>query len=98
MLELRADDHVWSADLHQEHSWAIADARMERLLPVIAGTLVLVGDLLIVGGAFLLAYWARFVAPDALDIAIGANDYVRMSAIIAVLSAVLFANHGLFNL
>ena len=58
--------------------------------------LVLVDVTVIVGG-FLLAYWIRFIAADAAALALGIENYVRAGLIVALLTTALLASHGLYD-
>jgi hypothetical protein len=68
----------------------------ERLLVVlIAGTLLV--DLLVVLGAFVLAYWVRFIVPDDEASALGLHEYVRTGVLISVLTLVLLGLQGIYD-
>src|SRR5581483_125599 len=71
--------------------------RAARLLPVVAGWCLLIVDLAIATGAFLLAHWTRFVLPDAEAAALGLEQYARMGIVVGLLIVVLFALHGLYD-
>jgi exopolysaccharide biosynthesis polyprenyl glycosylphosphotransferase len=72
---------------------AAATTRGERLLAALApGTLAIDG--LIVLGAFLLAYWVRFVVPDDEAAALGLQEYVRLGLLVAGCTVVLLGFHG----
>ena len=101
-MELGASERLWSArpagpadggsDGHAADRSALA-----RRLPTLAGAALLLGDVLIVLGAFLLAYWARFIVPDAEATALGLDEYARMGALVAGVTASLFAVQGLYD-
>jgi exopolysaccharide biosynthesis polyprenyl glycosylphosphotransferase len=66
----------------------------ERLLAACAlGTLAIDG--IIVLGAFLLAYWVRFVVPDNESAALGFQEYVRLGLVEACTTVVLLGFQGL---
>jgi exopolysaccharide biosynthesis polyprenyl glycosylphosphotransferase len=70
--------------------------RGERLLLAITlGTLLV--DVLVVVGAFLVAYWARFVIPDDEVSALGVQEYVRLGALVGLATAVLLALQGVYD-
>ena len=70
------------------------DAWTTRFLPVASGLCLLIVDAGLIIGAFLLAYWTRFVAPDDRGSALALDEYVRMGAFVAFGTAFLFAVHG----
>ncbi len=71
--------------------------RAARLLPIVTGWCLLAGDLAITTGAFLLAHWTRFVLPDDEAAALGLEQYARMGIVVGLLTALLFALHGLYD-
>jgi exopolysaccharide biosynthesis polyprenyl glycosylphosphotransferase len=72
--------------------------RAARLLPPVAAAALVAGDVAAVLGGFLLAYWARFVAPDAEALALGLEQYAGVGAAVGLLAALLLATHGLYDL
>ena len=100
--ELGARERLWPAHPtgpagSQPDGRAVERAALARRLPTLGGAALLVGDVLTVLGAFLLAYWARFIAPDAEATALGLDEYARMGAIVAGVTASLFALQGLYD-
>lgn len=69
----------------------------ERLVPLLAGVCLVVLDVALVLGAFALAYWTRFVAPDSEAAALGIEQYVRMGLTVSAATVVLFALNGLYD-
>src|SRR6266536_461519 len=67
-----------------------AYSQVERVLPVVAGVCLLVGDLALVLGAFLLAHWLRFIARDAEFASLGLEQYARMGLSAGLITVVLF--------
>jgi exopolysaccharide biosynthesis polyprenyl glycosylphosphotransferase len=59
--------------------------------------LTFVADILVVAGAYLLAYAGRFAMDDTLP-TLTFDRYVRLVVIAGVLSSVLLATHGLYRL
>jgi exopolysaccharide biosynthesis polyprenyl glycosylphosphotransferase len=94
-LQLRIGDRSW-AEAGTELPPA-ARAQAARLLPIVAGVLLLGVDLALVVGAFMLAYWVRFIVPDAEAMALGQAEYLRMGAAVGLGTAVLFALQGLYD-
>jgi exopolysaccharide biosynthesis polyprenyl glycosylphosphotransferase len=108
IAELRADDGVWPApEPTTETTSLLTDgpltrawqgrSRLERLLPVLTGACLFLVDLALVTGAFILAYWVRFVVSDNEFAALGFAEYVRVGAAVAVLTSCLFALRGLYD-
>jgi exopolysaccharide biosynthesis polyprenyl glycosylphosphotransferase len=56
------------------------------------------GDALLVLGAFMLAHWVRFIAPDLEATALDRDEYARMGAVVSLATVVLFALHGFYDL
>jgi exopolysaccharide biosynthesis polyprenyl glycosylphosphotransferase len=72
-------------------------AQVARLLPMVEGVVLLAVDLALVVAAFMLAYWVRFIAPDAEAMALGQAEYLRMGAAVGLGTVVLFALQGLYD-
>src|SRR5690349_751773 len=69
----------------------VADrARAQQLFAFGAGLCLFGGDVAATMAAFLLAHWVRFVAPLAEAQALGLEQYARLGAIVAGLTAALF--------
>ena len=70
--------------------------RGERLLSLLTlGTAVV--DALVVLGAFLLAYWVRFVVPDDEALALGLQEYVRLATLVAFTTVVLLGFQDVYQ-
>jgi exopolysaccharide biosynthesis polyprenyl glycosylphosphotransferase len=59
------------------------------------GTLLV--DIGIILGGFLLAYWVRFVVPDAEAIALGPDEYARIGLLVGFLTVLLLAFQGVYQ-
>ena len=57
----------------------------------------MVGDALLVLGAFMLAHWVRFIAPDLEATALDRDEYARMGAVVSLVTVVLFVLHGFYD-
>jgi exopolysaccharide biosynthesis polyprenyl glycosylphosphotransferase len=68
----------------------------ERLLTILALGTVLV-DVLVVTGAFLVAYWVRFILPDDEVAALGLHEYARIGACVALTAVLLLALQGVYD-
>jgi exopolysaccharide biosynthesis polyprenyl glycosylphosphotransferase len=95
------------AELSLDEPSRIAEPRLEdlvspsrgvhiRLLPAFVALCVVVLDVGLVAGAFMLAYVARF-SPDETVPSLGLDHYLRMALIEGLLATGLFATHGLYN-
>jgi FlaA1/EpsC-like NDP-sugar epimerase len=89
-VDVPVDRRPWSA--------AATGAWLGRRLSVVAGAGLAAGDAVLVLLAFLLAYWVRFIAPDVEGIALGLDEYVRIGALVGIVTVVLFALHGFYDL
>src|SRR5579884_2493540 len=58
---------------------------------------LMVGDTAVVLTGFFLAYWVRFVIPDAEALALGIDEYLRVGLTVAVLTVLLLMSHGLYD-
>ncbi|MBV8718294.1 MAG: sugar transferase [Chloroflexi bacterium] len=98
-VELRAETEQWAPAFVGDHgAWSPMRSRIGRALPTAGGACLLLLDFGLVFGAFMLAYWSRFVAADLTFIALGVEQYSWMAALIAAGTGILFATHGLFDL
>jgi exopolysaccharide biosynthesis polyprenyl glycosylphosphotransferase len=61
------------------------------------GACMSVVDVGVIVGAFLLAYWARFVVPDAAALALGIESYARLGLVVGLVTVAMLASHGLYN-
>ena len=98
-VELQADNRRWApSQVGQRRAHSVARSRVAHLLPAIAGVCLALADVGVVYGAFMLTYWARFVAPDAIGVALGVEQYAWMALLIGAITSGLCATHGLFDL
>jgi exopolysaccharide biosynthesis polyprenyl glycosylphosphotransferase len=58
---------------------------------------LLVTDVAVIVCSFMLAYWARFIVPDASGQAVGLENYVRVGLIVGLVTAAFLASHGLYD-
>ena len=70
--------------------------RGARLLTALSMVTLFV-DVLVVVGAFLIAYWIRFVMPDDEAAALGLQEYARLAILVAVLTVVLLGLQGVYQ-
>ena len=63
---------------HWLPSWIV------RFLPAATDAALSLVDLGVVVGAFLLAYWLRFIVPDDLALALGLEHYIRMAVAVGI--------------
>jgi exopolysaccharide biosynthesis polyprenyl glycosylphosphotransferase len=97
-LDLPSADRIWSPAAAAE-PWTVptAESRVERLLPFLTGLCLVVLDVALVVGSFMLAHWLRFTAADDSLSALGIEQYLLMAAAIAGITAALFAFRGLYE-
>jgi exopolysaccharide biosynthesis polyprenyl glycosylphosphotransferase len=67
-----------------------------RLLMALT-VVTLVVDALVVVGAFLVAYWIRFVVPDNEAAALVLQEYARLALLVAALTVVLLGLQGVYQ-
>ncbi len=98
-LDLPSSSRIWSPATSIDAPWTIPTpgSRVEHMLPFLNGVCLLLGDLALIVGAFLLAHWLRFTAADESLAALGIEQYVVMSSAIAFTTAALFAFRGLYD-
>jgi exopolysaccharide biosynthesis polyprenyl glycosylphosphotransferase len=75
----------------------VVDARAERWLGPLASALLVLGDLLLITAAFVIAYWFRFIAPGDEASGLALESYVRMGATVAALAIVVLVLHGFYD-
>jgi exopolysaccharide biosynthesis polyprenyl glycosylphosphotransferase len=96
-LELPTRDPTWPGTAGGERVWAARNAGGERLLPAVASLVLLTVDMALVFGAFMLAYWLRFSVPDVVGVSLAFDEYARLATMVAAITTVLLATHGLFD-
>src|SRR3954468_7937260 len=72
-------------------------ARIRQMLPAIARVVCLVVDVALILGAFLLAYWVRFIVPDAEATALGLEQYAIRGLVVGSVAVLLSAFHGFYD-
>src|SRR5439155_21691933 len=101
-VELPSTGHRWPTALPDAWtpstlSWGRRNRRVEHLLPLLTGVCLVVTDLGLVVGAFMLAHWLRFIAADDTLAALGLDRYVLMASVVGLLTCGLFAFRGLYD-
>ena len=94
-VELRVSEGEWILPVAE--SDVNSHARMERLLPVIGGGCLALGDVATVVAAFLVAYWLRFTLPGDSSAALGFELYFEEGALVAVTTGILLLLQGLYG-
>ena len=97
IAELPRDRRLWSSSLAPTPlpvAWP-RPSRLEKLLPILTGLTLFLVDTGLIVGAFMAAYWVRFVASDSELAALGLDQYVRVGCTVALLTSGLFALRGL---
>jgi exopolysaccharide biosynthesis polyprenyl glycosylphosphotransferase len=91
------EDSRWSGSAAPA-VWPVnSQQRSKLLLPALARVVLLMVDVLVVTAAFMLAYGARFASDDTLP-SLSLDRYVRLGIMAGVLTSLLLASHGLYNL
>jgi exopolysaccharide biosynthesis polyprenyl glycosylphosphotransferase len=102
IAELRSDGHMTQPETVAP-AWSRANAvwrghsRVEQLLPILTGACLFLVDVGLVVGAFMLAYWVRFVLSDNELAALGITEYLRVGVTVGLLTSGLFALRGLYD-
>ena len=78
--------------------WSQAPHWSARVLPTAATAAALAGDLSVILGSYLAAHWLRFVAASDEGVAVGLEHYARMGLVISLITALLLAMHGLYQM
>jgi exopolysaccharide biosynthesis polyprenyl glycosylphosphotransferase len=68
----------------------------ERLLTAVT-IATLLADVLVVVGAFLLAYWVRFIVPDHEAAALALHDYTLTGGLVGLMTVLLLGFHGVYD-
>lgn len=96
-VRLPVDDARWSANVGDSVGWRMSESRRRHMLPGLMALCIVVVDALLVAGAFLLAYLARFSMDENLA-TLSFDRYVRLAVLEAVFATILLATHGLYEL
>lgn len=81
-----------------ERSASRAIARPRQVLGAVSVVTLFAGDILIVAGSFIVAYFIRFVVSDEIAAALPLGLYLRVGVTVGVVTAVLLAVQGLGDL
>ncbi len=92
---MQLEDQPWTVSAPSTGP-AYVGRRAPRLAGIAAIAVLLV-DIGLVAGAFMLAYLARFATDDTVP-ALGLERFVRLAMLDGLLTAVLLATHGLYDL
>jgi exopolysaccharide biosynthesis polyprenyl glycosylphosphotransferase len=96
-LPVQLDEARWSGAATRQLDWLAVGSHGKRWLPTLMALLIVVLDILVVVGAYLLAYAGRFALDDVLP-TLSFDRYVRLVFIAGLLSSLLLATHGLYRL
>lgn len=94
---LHVDDTRLLVDASRPAIATGARGGLKQLVPRLAAIFFFAVDIAFAAGAFMLAYLGRFSADDALP-SLGYESYVRLAALEGLLTGILLATHGLYNL
>src|SRR5438128_5316057 len=81
----------------EEFVWAASENRRRQLLAGLVAVSLITADVVLVAGAFLLAYFARFSVDDSLP-SLALDRYIRVAVLQGLLASLLLATHGLYDL
>ncbi|MCC6173985.1 MAG: sugar transferase [Chloroflexi bacterium] len=88
-VEVRANPRLPSGQAASV--WGAARLRLAATAGLVTG------DALLVLGAFLLAHWVRFIAPELEATALGLEEYARMGAVVSGVTVLLFGLHDFYT-
>jgi exopolysaccharide biosynthesis polyprenyl glycosylphosphotransferase len=92
------DPSLRSSAFHTAFDEGEAPPSVRGIRPLAALTLAtLVVDALVVVGAFLIAYWVRFVVPDDEASALGLQEYARLAMLVALMTVTLLGIQGVYQ-
>jgi exopolysaccharide biosynthesis polyprenyl glycosylphosphotransferase len=92
------DPSLRSGAFHTAFDEGEAPPSMRGIRPLAALALAtLVVDALVVVGAFLIAYWIRFVVPDDEASALGHQEYARLAVLVALMTVTLLGIQGVYQ-
>lgn len=94
--ELHAERYAWSNPTDQLDLPARA-LGWATLAPVLSGVCLGVVDLAIVLGGFLLAHWVRFTPREEATLTTVTDEYMRIGAVVGILSLVGLAFQGFYD-
>ncbi|MFN0074163.1 MAG: sugar transferase [Chloroflexota bacterium] len=69
----------------------------DGVLPMLFGVGTVLMDVAIIVGAFLLAYWLRFIVPDDSVSALGIEQYAVGGFLVGILTTASFGTHGFYD-
>jgi exopolysaccharide biosynthesis polyprenyl glycosylphosphotransferase len=95
--QLEVEDDRWTSFPAFERVEAPAASQRKQALASLTGLVLVIGDIALVAGAFMLAYVARFSSEDTLP-TLSLDRYVRLAILEALLTVALLATHGLYDL
>jgi exopolysaccharide biosynthesis polyprenyl glycosylphosphotransferase len=95
--ELRVEEYLWPTQPSSNAKQASSASRRWQVLPGVIGLCVIVADLALVAGAFMLAYFARFSVDESLP-SLALDRYIRLAALVGLLASVLLSTHGFYDL
>jgi exopolysaccharide biosynthesis polyprenyl glycosylphosphotransferase len=95
--QLRLDDRSRTYQPGMDLVESSGGSNRREMLAVAASVAILVTDVALVAGAFMLAYLGRFSIDDSVP-TLGLDKYVRLALLQGVFTALLMAMHGLYAL
>jgi exopolysaccharide biosynthesis polyprenyl glycosylphosphotransferase len=95
--QLRLQEAAWATPSGVDRIRQTATGSRKQLVAASVGLCIVVADVALVTGAFMLAYVARFAADDQAP-ALGVDRFVFLAVLQGVLCAGLLLMHGLYDL
>ena len=94
LAQVGIDQEAWS--LPRATAWEQPVARRGAWW-TLAGLILVLMDFVLVSGLFMLSYMARFSLDDTAP-SLALEQYIRLSSMVGVLTVVLLATHGIYDL
>lgn len=95
--QLHLEEDTWSGHVAYERIGRPDATQRRQMLANLAGLVLLIGDIAVVFGAFMLAYAVRFSSDDTLPM-LSLDRYMRLGLMDGLVMVVFLATHGLYNL
>ncbi|MBV9547044.1 MAG: sugar transferase [Chloroflexi bacterium] len=95
--QLHLEDDTWSRQSGAMLAGRSDAMQRKQILSTVAGLVLVVGDVALVTGAFMLAYMARFSNEETLPM-LSLDRYVRLAVLEGLLTVAFLATHGLYDL
>jgi exopolysaccharide biosynthesis polyprenyl glycosylphosphotransferase len=95
--QLGLEERAWTPSIDDQQLGRVRGSRRKERLAAAAGLCLIIADVTLVAGSFMLAYLGRFSTDDTIP-ALGLERYLRLALVAGLLTAVLLATHGMYDL